>query len=325
MGQGFDPFTPTTRSVMSDGKTSIFSDKARANLPEKWAQRVQDMSLVALVPFKDHPFKVVDDEAMASLTASIERDGIHTPLLVRKTGDGRFEILSGHRRFHAAHLLGLTTVPVIVLNVDDDQATIIMVDANLNRPKLLISEQAKSMKQRYDALKHQGARHGVDGITTAQKLAVKYAKSEATIRRLVTLGSLPDVILDLVDVKRISEATARTMTSFTTRELTTIGEYMRSHPKVKLTGELVAELSTHGMDYYPLNEAALNRLFTHTSEKKLPDMPSVKVTIPRDLLPNDVLSPDQVTRYVLSALKHYQKTGNPVNSAEDMTNQGVVL
>ena len=149
---------------------------------EKQMDRVQKIPLTELVPFKDHPFKVVEDESMLRTTESISMFGVLTPLIARPTEDGKFEIISGHRRAHAAEAVGLTEVPVIVRDMDDDVAKILVVDSNLQRENILPSERAFAYKMKADAMKHQGEQ----------------------VQRFIRLTNLIPEILEMVDQKRIA-------------------------------------------------------------------------------------------------------------------------
>lgn len=123
---------------------------------EQKQEKVRNISLTELVPFKNHPFKVVDDEAMLRTTESIVQFGVLTPLIARSLDDGSYEIISGHRRAHAAEAAGLSEVPVIVREMDDDEATVLMVDSNLQREEILPSERAFAYKMKMEAMRHQG-------------------------------------------------------------------------------------------------------------------------------------------------------------------------
>ena len=177
-------------------------------------ERIQKISLKELVPFKDHPFKVVEDEAMLRTIESIARFGVLIPLIARPIGDGTYEIISGHRRVYAAEAAGLTEVPVIVREMDDDEATILMVDSNLQRESILPSERAFAYKMKLEALKHQGERSDLqEGGTSCQLgtklrsdviLAGETDKSARTVQRYIRLTNLIPEVLDLVDRKKIS-------------------------------------------------------------------------------------------------------------------------
>lgn len=137
-------------------------------------ERVQSISIGNLVPFKNHPFKVIDDEAMLRTTESIAQYGVLTPLIARPLGDGTYEIISGHRRAHAAEAAGLTEVPVLVRDMDDDAATVLMVDSNLQRENILPSERAFAFKMKLEALSHQGSRTDLTSVQvgSVDKIAI---------------------------------------------------------------------------------------------------------------------------------------------------------
>lgn len=182
------------------------TDESRA---EKQLEHVQKISISELVPFKNHPFKVVDDEAMLRTTESIAQYGVLTPLIARPLEGGSYEIISGHRRAHAAELAGLTEVPVLVRQMDDDAATVLMVDSNLQRENILPSERAFAYKMKLEAMKHQGKRKDLTSTQVAQKLSVEKVGEESgvskdTVRRFIRLTNLIPELLEMVDQKQIS-------------------------------------------------------------------------------------------------------------------------
>lgn len=182
------------------------TDESRA---ESQLERVQNIPVCELVPFKNHPFKVLDDEAMLRTTESIAEYGVLTPLIARPLDNGGYEIISGHRRAHAAELAGLSEVPVLVRDMDDDAATVLMVDSNLQRENILPSERAFAYKMKLEAMKHQGSRSDLTSTQLAQKLSVEKVGEEAgvskdTVRRFIRLTNLVPDLLDLVDCKQIS-------------------------------------------------------------------------------------------------------------------------
>ena len=177
---------------------------------EAVTETVQRFPLSELHPFEGHPFKVLDDDAMAETVESIRMVGIANPLIVRPDPDGGYEIISGHRRHHAAELAGLDTIPVIVRELDDDAAVIMMVDSNLQRENILPSERAKAYKMKMDALRHQGQRTDL----TSPQVAAKFRADDEvgkgagvsgdTVRRFVRLTNLIPEVLDMVDEKKIA-------------------------------------------------------------------------------------------------------------------------
>ena len=183
------------------------TDESRA---ESQLERVQNISISELVPFKDHPFKVVDDEAMLRTTESIAQYGVLTPLIARPLEDGGYEIISGHRRAHAAEMAGLTEVPVLVRQMDDDAATVLMVDSNLQRENILPSERAYAYKMKLEAMKHQGSRSDLTSsqvgtkLRTDQVMAAELGESRNQIQRYIRLTNLIPELLEMVDQKQIS-------------------------------------------------------------------------------------------------------------------------
>ena len=182
------------------------TDESRA---ESQLERVQNISISELVPFKDHPFKVVDDEAMLRTTESIAQYGVLTPLIARPLEGGGYEIISGHRRAHAAEMAGLTEVPVLVRQMDDDAATVLMVDSNLQRENILPSERAYAFKMKLEALSHQGQRSDLTSVQVAPKLSTEVigesaGMSKDNVKRYIRLTNLIPELLEMVDQKQIS-------------------------------------------------------------------------------------------------------------------------
>lgn len=176
---------------------------------ESQLERVQNISISELVPFKDHPFKVVDDEAMLRTTESIAQYGVLTPLIARPLEGGGYEIISGHRRAHAAEMAGLTEVPVLVRQMDDDAATVLMVDSNLQRENILPSERAYAFKMKLEALSHQGQRSDLTSVQVAPKLSTEVigesaGMSKDNVKRYIRLTNLIPELLEMVDQKQIS-------------------------------------------------------------------------------------------------------------------------
>ena len=190
------------------------TDESRA---DSQLEKVQKIPINELVPFKNHPFKVVDDEAMLRTTESIAQFGVLTPLIARPLEDGGYEIISGHRRAHAAEAAGLTEVPVIVRDMDDDAATVLMVDSNLQREQILPSERAFAYKMKLEAMKHQGERTDLQsegtsgqigqklgGTVSRDFLAEQAGDSSRNVQRFIRLTNLIPELLDMVDQKQIS-------------------------------------------------------------------------------------------------------------------------
>ena len=173
-------------------------------------EKVMEIPLSELHPFKDHPFKVKDDDAMMETADSIRQYGVLVPAIARPDPNGGYELVAGHRRHRASELAGKETMPVIVRDLDDDQATIIMVDSNLQREGLLPSERAFAYKMKLEAIKHQGARTDLTSaqvgpkLTAAEKIAENSPDSKSQIKRFIRLTELIPELLDMVDEKKIA-------------------------------------------------------------------------------------------------------------------------
>ena len=177
---------------------------------EQKREQVQQIPIEELFPFKEHPFKVLDDEAMQRMVESVAQYGVLAPLIARPRPEGGYEIISGHRRQHAAELAGLDTLPVIVREMTDDAAVILMVDSNLQRENILPSERAFAYKMKLEALKNQGARSDLTSSQVGMKLQAldivgqEAGESRNQIQRFIRLTNLIPELLDIVDEKKIS-------------------------------------------------------------------------------------------------------------------------
>lgn len=199
---------------MAKAKTSITTENRSGSAVDAAAKEKRtEMPLSDLHPFEGHPFKVLDDELMEQTVESIKQIGVVSPLIVRPDPEGGFEILSGHRRLHAAQLAGLETVPVIVNEMDDDAAIIFMVDSNLQRENILPSERAFSYKMKLEAMKHQAGRPSKEndsqlgnnfGKLSSEEMAEELGTSKNQIFRYIRLTNLIPEILDMVDEKKIA-------------------------------------------------------------------------------------------------------------------------
>ena len=199
---------------MAKAKTSITTGNRSGSAADAAAKEQRtEMPLSDLHPFEGHPFKVLDDELMGQTVESIKQIGVVSPLIVRPDPEGGFEILSGHRRLHAAQLAGLETVPVIVKEMDDDAAIIFMVDSNLQRENILPSERAFSYKMKLEAMKHQAGRPSKEndsqlgnnfGKLSSEEMAEELGTSKNQIFRYIRLTNLIPEILDMVDEKKIA-------------------------------------------------------------------------------------------------------------------------
>ena len=195
-------------NVALKGLDDLFSSEETRQ--EEQREQVQQIPVSKLFPFKNHPFKVLDDDAMTRTVESISQLGVLAPLIARPRPEGGYEIISGHRRKHAAELAHLDTVPVIVRNMEDDAATILMVDSNLQREHILPSERAFAFKMKLDAIKNQGARSDLTSsqvgtkLRADEKVAKDSGESRNQVQRFVRLTNLVPELLDMVDEKKIS-------------------------------------------------------------------------------------------------------------------------
>ena len=189
------------------GLDDLFSTEEKRQ--EEQREQVQQIPIDALHPFTNHPFKVLDDEAMTRTVESIAQYGMLAPLIARPRPEGGYEIVSGHRRQYAAKLAGLDTLPVIVRQMSDDAAVILMVDSNLQREHILPSERAFAYKMKLEALKNQGARSDLTSVQVAPKLSTEkigeeVGMSKDNVKRYIRLTNLVPELLDMVDEKKIA-------------------------------------------------------------------------------------------------------------------------
>lgn len=200
------PKSSVTASLSS--YDDIFSTEESRQKEQR--EQVRQIPIGELFPFKNHPFKVLDDDSMSDTVESVKQYGVLSPLIARPRPKGGYEIISGHRRQHAAELAGLETLPVIVRQMDDDAAIILMVDSNLQREHILPSERAFAYKMKLDAIKNQGTRSDltstqvVSKLRSNEKLGAENNQSRETVRRFIRLTNLIPELLDMVDNKTVS-------------------------------------------------------------------------------------------------------------------------
>ena len=240
---------------MAKEKTSITTENRSGSAADAAAKEQRtEMPLSDLHPFEGHPFKVLDDELMEQTVESIRQIGVVSPLIVRPDPEGGFEILSGHRRLHAAQLAGLETVPVIVKEMDDDAAIIFMVDSNLQRENILPSERAFSYKMKLEAMKHQGERGDLTSAQVgpkswaAQVIAEEAGDSKSQVKRYIRLTNLIPEILDMVDEKKIAFNPAVELSYLKPseqKELLEAMDYAQASPSLS-QGQRLKKLSQEG-------------------------------------------------------------------------------
>ena len=270
-------------------------------------EQIQQIPIAELHPFKDHPFKVLDYEAMQRTVESVAQFGVLAPLVVRPREEGGYEIISGHRRQHAAELAGLKTLPVIVRNMDDDQAVIQMVDSNLQRESILPSERAFAYKMKLDAMNHQGIRGdstcGQIGHKSRDIIAAEAGDSARNVQRFIRLTNLIPELLELVDQKKISFNPAVELSYLTTSEQRDFFEAMQdtqSAPSLS-QAQRIKKLSQAGKCSY-------DAIYDIMGEEKKAEMD--RVTIKNDVLRKyfpKSYTPRQMEGTILKLLEQWQK------------------
>jgi ParB family chromosome partitioning protein len=250
------------RNISLTSYDDIFSsEESRSGIRQ---ERVQEIPLSQLHPFKDHPFRVVDDERMTETAESIKDYGVLVPAIARPMPDGGYELISGHRRKRACELARLETMPVIVRELDDDQAVIIMVDSNLQRENILPSERAKAYQMKLEAIRHQGqkreetSRQVVDKLKSADIVGQATGESGRQVQRVIRLNNLVPDLLNMVDDKKVAmnpavelsflkpeeqEQLVETMeTCQSTPSLSQAQRMKRFSQQGKLTGDVMEEI-----------------------------------------------------------------------------------
>ena len=256
-------------------------------------ESAMEIEISKIHPFKNHPFKVLDDEKMQDLVESVKINGVLTPVLLRMDENEEYEMVSGHRRMHAAQLAGLTTIPAIVRELSDDDAVIAMVDANIQREELLPSEKAFAYKMKMDAMKRQGIRTDLTSCQNGTKfradaaMAEQIGESARSIQRYIRLTELIPDLLDYVDKKRL-QFTVAVDISYIDKEIQTwLFEYIKENGTVKAVQ--VAALRT-ALEVGPMTQAKMISILVNSqpgrkqeqkitfSEKKLRNFFSDKYT-----------------------------------------------
>lgn len=269
-------------------------------------EKIMDISIDEIDEFPNHPFKVQENEKLLELSESIKEKGVLVPALVRKKENGRYELVSGHRRKKASEMAGIEKIPCIVRNMTDDEAIIIMVDSNMQREELLPSEKAFAYKMKLDAIKHQGIRNDLTlrqvGTRSDRKVAENVSESARQIQRFIRLTYLIPELLEMVDTKTIALNPAVELSYLKIEEqqmvLDSIGYNVAtpSHQQAILLKNLSKEEK--------LNEDVIDQILS--TEK-----PNQKVKIKfdedrlRKVLPKDIKQ-DQIENYVIKSIEHYR-------------------
>ena len=281
-------------------------------MPVKKSERVQEIPLSELHPFKNHPFRVVDDEAMQRTVESVAQFGVLAPALARPRSEGGYELVAGHRRMRASELAGLETMPVIIRQMDDDTATIAMVDSNLQRETLLPSERAFAYKMKMEAMKHQGERTDLtsgqlgrksDGKESRELIAEQTGESARQVQRFINLTNLIPELLDMVDRKEIAFNPAVEL-SFLKKEeqkgFLEAMDYGQSTPSFS-KAQRIKKLSQAGM----CTQDAMNTIMNEEKKSEL-DTVTLKNDVLRKYFPRSY-TPKQMQDTIIRLLEQWQK------------------
>lgn len=281
-------------------------------MPVKKSERVQEIPLSELHPFKNHPFRVVDDEAMQRTVESVAQFGVLAPALARPRPEGGYELVAGHRRMRASELAGLETMPVIVRQMDDDVATIAMVDSNLQRETLLPSERAFAYKMKMEAMKHQGERTDLtsgqlgrksDSKESREIIAEQTGESARQVQQFINLTNLIPELLDMVDRKEIAFNPAVEL-SFLKKEeqqgFLEAMDYGQSTPSLS-QAQRIKKLSQAGM----CTREAMNTIMNEEKKSEL-DTVTLKNDVLRKYFPRSY-TPKQMQDTIIRLLEQWQK------------------
>ena len=281
-------------------------------MPVKKSERVQEIPLSELHPFKNHPFRVVDDEAMQRTVESVAQFGVLAPALARPRSEGGYELVAGHRRMRASELAGLETMPVIIRQMDDDTATIAMVDSNLQRETLLPSERAFAYRMKMEAMKHQGERTDLtsgqlgrksDGKESREIIAEQTGESARQVQRFINLTNLIPELLDMVDRKEIAFNPAVEL-SFLKKEeqkgFLEAMDYGQSTPSLS-QAQRIKKLSQAGM----CTQEAMNTIMNEEKKSEL-DTVTLKNDVLRKYFPRSY-TPKQMQDTIIRLLEQWQK------------------
>ena len=269
-------------------------------------EKVQNISLDLIDEFPNHPFKVIDNEDMDKLVDSIkESNGVLVPTIVRKKDNGRYEMVSGHRRMRASNILGLDTIPSIVKNLTDDEATIIMVDSNIQREKLLPSEKAFAYKMKLEAIKHQGKSTSgqvVQKLESSDILGKENDESGRQVRRYIRLTYLIPELLDMVDNDKIALGPAIALSYLNEdyqNSLLDFIQYFDATPSQGQANEMKRLFQNNELEVQKIKEIMMKEKPNQVEKIKL-DASRIREVLPRNVKEN------KIEDYVVKALEHYQ-------------------
>ena len=280
---------------------SLFGNVNTSNEIDATKEEVIEVNLSDLHTFKNHPFRVVDDEKMQETVESIKERGVLVPGIVRRRINGGYEIISGHRRKRACELAGLTTMPVFVRDLTDDEAVIVMVDSNIQREEILPSEKAKAYKMKYEAMKHQGVSKG--NGSSLEQMSEELGESKTTIQRYITIADMNDNLLKMIDDKKIGLTQGVTISSLSDNEqqkLSDIIEETSVIPSLAQSSE-IKDMSKNGT----FEENLVKALLTNKPVTKKKNI-TIKADKIKDYFPEDY-SEEQIVNLIISLLDEWKK------------------
>lgn len=278
---------------------SSTSSSSVANTPDPESD-VKEIELTKLHEFKNHPFKVIDDDKMEELVESIKSNGILMPAIVRLREDGEYELIAGHRRKYACELAGLSSMPVVVRDYTDDEATIIMVDSNIQRERLLPSEKAKAYAMKYDALKHKGVRNAGDSLLEIAKMS---KEGRTTIQRYIWLARLNNDLLQLVDNQILGLVQGTDISFLTEEQQQLVYDVLKDLPK-SITKAQAFQLKKYGMQN-ELDKKTIKALLEEKKDKKR------KVTINSEEINkyfSEDYSTEEIENIIFNLLSEWKKS-----------------
>ena len=292
--------------ITLDDLFSTQEQRDNANL-----EKIIDISIKDIKDFPNHPFKVIDNEEMEQMRDSIKENGVLVPALVRPKEDGTYEMISGHRRKRASELAELETIPCIVRNLTDDEATIIMVDSNMQREEILPSEKAFAYKMKLDALNHQGKRSELTSAqvvhksenTSREMLGQEVGESRETIRRFIRLTELIPELLEMVDKKRIAFLPAVELSYLTEEQQYTLLDCIEYNDATPSHAQAIKlkKMSQSGT----LTEDDIDDILSQEKPNQIPKMKFDEGRI-RSVLPKNIEDP-KIEDFVVKAIEHYSK------------------
>ena len=301
----------SAKNISLNSYDDIFSTEETRE--DEKREKVTDMPLSELHPFPDHPFQVRDDDSMKETVESIKEYGVLVPAIVRPRADGGYELISGHRRKHACELAGLPTMPVIVRNLDDDAATIIMVDSNIQRENILPSERAKAYKMKLEAIKRQGARTDLscdqvgyrleNGKKSVQIIAEQAGESKTQVQRFIRLNELTPQLQQMVDDKKIAMTPAVELSYLKPEEQTLLLDTIESEQATPSLSQ-AQRLKNFSQEGH-LNEDSMLAIMSEEKKPEKNDL-TIKADKLQKFFPKSY-TPQQMEQVIIRLLDGWQK------------------